>query len=93
MEADRERRPPVREPTLYTIGHSTRSFEELVRVLRTAAVQALVDVRSVPRSRRHPQFNHEALARSLPAHAIAYRHERALGGFRRPRERSPNAGW
>jgi uncharacterized protein (DUF488 family) len=53
----------------------------------------LVDVRSVPRSRRHPQFAREALADSLPEHDIDYRHEPALGGFRRPRPDSPNGGW
>lgn len=78
---------------IYTIGHSTRSLDELVADLKAAGVGTLVDVRSVPRSRRHPQFNREALAESLPGHAIAYRHEPALGGFRRPRPDSPNGGW
>ena len=53
----------------------------------------LVDVRTVPSSRRHPQFARRALAESLPGHGIAYRHEPALGGFRRPRPESPNDGW
>jgi uncharacterized protein (DUF488 family) len=50
-------------------------------------------VRTVPRSSRHPQFDGGALAETLSAHAIAYWHERALGGFRRPRPDSPNVGW
>ena len=79
--------------TVYTVGHSTRTLEELVAVLQEAGVRALVDVRTVPRSRRHPQFERDALERSLPAHGIDYRHEKALGGFRRPSEDSPNAGW
>jgi uncharacterized protein (DUF488 family) len=62
-------------------------------VLRPAGVRELVDVRSVPRSRRHPQFARETLESSLSAVAIRYRHEPALGGFRRPRPGSPNAGW
>lgn len=62
-------------------------------MLQSAAVRELVDVRSVPRSRRHPQFERRALSRSLPAHGIDYRHENALGGFRRPLEHSPNGGW
>ncbi len=78
---------------IYTVGHSTRSLEELVAVLRPAGVQELVDVRSVPRSRRHPQFERGALADSLADDAIGYRHEPALGGFRRPRPQSPNGGW
>jgi uncharacterized protein (DUF488 family) len=79
--------------TIYTIGHSTRSLDELAELLRSAGVRELVDVRSFPRSRRHPQFEREALARSLPARGIAYRHEKALGGFRRPLDNSPNGGW
>lgn len=82
------------EPTVvYTVGHSTRSLEELVGVLASAEVASLVDVRSVPRSRRHPQFTREALAQSLPAHGIQYRHEPLLGGFRRPSPDSGNTGW
>ena len=52
-----------------------------------------MDVRTVPRSRRHPQFAGEALAQSLPENGIDYVHEPALGGFRRPRPDSPNDGW
>jgi uncharacterized protein (DUF488 family) len=62
-------------------------------LLDHAAIRQLIDVRSVPRSRRHPHFTREALAESLPQHGIAYRHEPALGGFRRPRRDSPNGGW
>jgi uncharacterized protein (DUF488 family) len=78
---------------IYTIGHSTRSLGELVDALKSAGVRQLVDVRSVPGSRRHPQFAREALAGSLPDRGIAYRHEKALGGFRRPRRDSANGGW
>lgn len=56
-------------------------------------MRRLVDVRTVPRSRRNPQFEGDALARSLPAHGIGYRHERALGGFRKPLPDSVNRGW
>jgi uncharacterized protein (DUF488 family) len=79
--------------TIYTVGHSTRSLDELVAVLRSAGVQPLVDVRSVPRSRRHPQFGREVLSRSLQPYAIGYRHEEALGGFRKPLSGTPNGGW
>src|SRR6266516_7459866 len=82
-----------RLPVMYTVGHSTRSLAELVEVLEGAGVEEVVDVRSVPRSRRHPQFEAAALARSLPARGVAYTHEGALGGFRRPDRRSPNRGW
>lgn len=65
-------------PVIYSVGHSTRTLEQLVGVLAAAGVRELVDVRSVPRSRRHPQFTLEALAVSLPARGIGYRHEMAL---------------
>jgi uncharacterized protein (DUF488 family) len=61
--------------------------------LTSAQVRRLVDVRSVPRSRRHPHFASEALGTSLPAEGIEYRHEKALGGFRQPGPDSPNGGW
>jgi uncharacterized protein (DUF488 family) len=82
-----------RDCLIYTVGHSTRSLDELVELLGHACVRVLVDVRSVPRSRRHPQFARESLAVSLPERGIEYRHERALGGFRRPRVDSVNGGW
>jgi uncharacterized protein (DUF488 family) len=78
---------------IYTVGHSTRSLGELVDVLRPAGVEALVDVRTAPGSRRHPQFGREALAAGLSEAGIAYRHEKALGGFRRPQAESANTGW
>jgi uncharacterized protein (DUF488 family) len=80
-------------PTLFTIGHSARPLPDLLDLLREAGVEQLVDVRSVPRSRHNPQFDGEALARSLPATGVAYRHASSLGGFRRPRRDSPNTGW
>jgi len=80
-------------PTVYTVGHSTRSFEELVGLLRAHGVRRRVDVRTVPRSRRHPHFSREALVESLPAAGIEYRWLRELGGLRRPRPDSPNTGW
>jgi uncharacterized protein (DUF488 family) len=78
---------------VYTVGHSTRSLPELAQLLESAGVRELLDIRSVPRSRRHPHFEREALARSLPERGIDYTLERALGGFRRPHPGSPNRGW
>ena len=78
---------------LFTIGHSTRQLDELAALLAHAGVRALVDVRTAPGSRRHPQFGREALAAGLQAHGIAYRHEPSLGGFRRPQPESANQGW
>lgn len=85
--------PLTHAPAMYTVGHSTRSLDELGAVLDAAGVGRLVDVRTVPRSLRNPQFTRESLARSLPERGIEYRHEQALGGFRRPRPDSVNGGW
>ena len=78
------------EPSLFTIGHSTRGVEDLVELLRENGVQLLVDVRRFPVSRRYPHFTGPALAASLGGAAIAYRHEPGLGGHREPRPGSPN---
>jgi uncharacterized protein (DUF488 family) len=76
---------------LYTVGHSNRPIEELLEMLRTAGVKRLVDVRAVPKSRRWPQYNGEALKGSLAAEGIAYTWRGdALGGFRKPLPDSPN---
>jgi uncharacterized protein (DUF488 family) len=66
----------------YTIGHSTRSIEEFVGLLRSVGVRLLVDVRTVPRSRRNPQFNRELLPATLADFQIGYEHFAALGGLR-----------
>src|SRR5262249_2208868 len=66
----------------HTIGHSTRSLEEFVDLLRGAEIELLVDVRTVPRSRRNAQFNREVLPLSLTAFQIGYQHVPELGGLR-----------
>ena len=78
---------------IFTIGHSTRSFDELVEALRSFGVRTLVDIRTVPRSRHVPQFNAESLRRTLPNRRIRYRHMKALGGLRKPRADSTNTAW
>jgi uncharacterized protein (DUF488 family) len=65
---------------IWTIGHGRRPIEELLACLEAAAVETLVDVRRYPTSRRNPQFNREALAESLAAAGIDYRHAVELGG-------------
>jgi uncharacterized protein (DUF488 family) len=82
--------------TFFTIGHSTRSIEEFVGLLQSVGVRLLVDVRSVPRSRRNPQFNREVLPATLADFQIGYEHLAALGGLRgHKRDVSPavNAFW
>jgi uncharacterized protein (DUF488 family) len=78
---------------LYTIGHSTRTLDELVAALRSFGIRTLVDIRTIPRSRHTPQFNREALAPRLPRRGIRYVHMPALGGLRKPRRGSTNAAW
>jgi uncharacterized protein (DUF488 family) len=84
---------PPRPALIRTIGHSDRSLEEFLHLLRVYEVTMVVDVRKMPRSRRNPQFNRETLAPALQAAGIEYREMPGLGGLRRPRADSPNKGW
>src|SRR5215468_3007117 len=80
----------------HTIGHGTRPLADLVALLQSAGVTLLVDVRTVPRSRTNPQYNHDVLPGSLVPFGIGYEHIAALGGLRgRVREVPPetNAFW
>lgn len=79
--------------TIYTIGHSTRSIEEFIALLTAHDITRVVDVRTIPKSRRNPQFAGEALATSLLERGIAYTWMKELGGLRRPSKDSPNAAW
>jgi uncharacterized protein (DUF488 family) len=78
---------------VHTIGHSTRTFPELLALLRAHAIRAVADVRRHPGSRRHPQFARDALAAALGDEGIAYAWLPALGGRRRARPDSPHVGW
>jgi uncharacterized protein (DUF488 family) len=79
--------------SLWTIGHSTRSFEEFSRILLAHRIGALVDVRSFPGSRRYPQFNQPELSTALRAIGVLYSHNPKLGGRRRPVPGSRNTAW
>jgi len=77
--------------TIYTIGHSTRSLDELILALRAHDIKTLVDIRSFPMSRRLPHFNRESLQDALPKKGIEYVWMKALGGMRKKtRDDSPN---
>src|SRR2546426_9418803 len=76
-----------------TIGHSTRSLAQCVELLKSHAVAHLVDVRTIPGSARHPQFNRDTLPYPLVSLGIAYTHMPGLGGLRRPRPDSINLAW
>lgn len=76
-----------------TIGHSTRSLKELIGLLHAHRIGRVVDVRTIPRSRRNPQFNKETLPAALRAARIKYRHSPKLGGLRHARSDSTNKAW
>ena len=79
--------------TIHTIGHSTRTIETFVSLLRTHGVELLVDVRRWPVSRRYPHFHREALAASLSSKGIEYIWRGDLGGFRKASADSQNTAW
>jgi len=80
-------------PLIMTIGHSTRTLDEFVRLLQAHGATCVVDVRTVPRSRHNPQFNRDALPATLGRAGVRYVHLKGLGGLRHAKDDSPNAGW
>ena len=76
-----------------TVGHSTRPLSEFIALLAAHSASRLIDVRTVPRSRRNPQFNRDTLPAALEISGIRYMHVAGLGGFRRTRPGSLNMGW
>lgn len=84
---------PKKPLIVMTVGHSTRAIEAFILLLRAHGVKRVIDVRTVPRSRRNPQFNRDALGKRLHSARIHYRHLKALGGLRRARRDSQNLGW
>lgn len=84
---------PDSSPVVLTIGHSTRSLADFILLLQAHQVTRIIDIRTVPRSRRNPQFNRETLPAALADAGIGYLHMSELGGLRRPRADSPNTGW
>lgn len=81
------------ELTVFTIGHSTRTLEEFVELLKAYGVTLVVDVRTVPRSRHNPQFNKETLPNTLKQEGVKYIHMAGIGGLRRPTRDSVNLAW
>ena len=79
--------------TVFTIGHSTRTWKAFLELLRAHGIKRVVDVRSIPRSRHNPQFNRETLSAKLRGARIGYVHLPKLGGLRHARRDSPNMGW
>lgn len=78
---------------VWTVGHSTRPFEAFVGLLTSFEIGVLADIRTVPRSRKNPQFNADALPSALAPYALEYAHLPRLGGLRHARKDSQNTGW
>ena len=85
--------PDEHGTVIHTIGHSTRPLDDFISILRAHSISKLVDIRTVPRSARNPQFNRESLPKDLAEAEIRYEHLAALGGLRKPRANSINTGW
>jgi uncharacterized protein (DUF488 family) len=79
---------------VFTLGFSNRTWEETVRILQSFEIQRLIDIRTLPGSRRTPQFNLEHLQKALPEAGVEYVHLRSLGGLRKPRrDYAVNLAW
>jgi uncharacterized protein (DUF488 family) len=78
---------------IWTIGHSTRTIDTFISLLEENEIQVVADVRSLPGSKRYPQFNREMLAKSLTEHTIRYEHFPELGGRRKAKKDSHNMAW
>ena len=83
----------AKKPTIFTIGHSTRTLVEFIALLRAHGVRRILDIRSVPRSHHNPQFNRDSLGPALRAKGLAYKHLKALGGLRHAKADSKNTAW
>ena len=77
--------------TVFTIGHSNRSLDAFLAILKAHQIECLADIRTIPRSRHNPQFSAESLEKSLPRAGITYARLPRLGGLRRPRKVSEPA--
>lgn len=80
-------------PSILTVGHSTLTLEDFIRLLEAHEVRLVIDVRTIPRSKRNPQFNLENLPGSLRTSGIEHVHLKELGGLRHPSVDSENKAW
>lgn len=91
--SDRLRSGKMAAMQVWTVGHSTHSTDAFLALLAAHEIARVADIRTVPKSRRHPHFGAEALARSLREGGVAYSYLPRLGGWRRPAADSPNGAW
>ncbi|MFZ5953784.1 MAG: DUF488 family protein [Candidatus Dependentiae bacterium] len=78
---------------LYTIGHSNRTIEQFIELLKISNIKQVIDVRTIPKSGHNPQFNQNCLSKTLRNRHIGYRHMKLLGGLRHPLKNSLNIAW
>ena len=78
---------------VFTVGHSTRMARDFLKLLDAYGIKEVIDVRTIPKSRKNPQFNEKRLAASLRRHGITYRHMGGLGGLRHALKDSINIYW
>ncbi len=81
------------ENTIYTIGHSTHTIEDFLKMLQSFGIQVLVDIRRLPGSRKYPQFDQDNLRQSLHESGIEYQYAENLGGRRKAKPDSKNIAW
>ena len=86
-------RPQMSPLPVLTIGHSTRSINEFIRLLTAHGVDRVIDIRTIPRSRHNPEFSRGLLSHALRRVGMRYTHLPGLGGLRHPRRNSANRGW
>ena len=86
-------RKNAQKTVVFTIGHSTRTIEESIEIMKTFGIKKVVDIRTIPKSRFNPQFNQDAIKESLKKAKIGYLHLKKLGGLRHALKDSPNRGW
>jgi hypothetical protein len=80
-------------PVVLTVGHSIHPLNHFLTLLAQHGIEALVDIRRFPGSRKHPHFSRDSLAAALPQAGVEYHWLEALGGRRHSQQdESPNLG-
>ena len=78
---------------IFTIGHSTTPIGKFVEILKAHQIETLIDIRTIPNSKRNPQFSQDSLSKALLLESIEYQHLKSLGGLRNATQNSINMGW
>ena len=93
MSSKADKPSKAQKQTIFTIGHSTRTFDQFLELLQAHGIERVIDIRTIPRSHRNPQYSLDTLGPALEAVGINYVHLKELGGLRRPKPDSKNVGW